>query len=241
MTLVFVWGSSCGPSRDARQILDEVYDRYGADHLTRSSVAFQFRGDEYVATRDGGLFSYERIYEDSVGTIRDYITNEGSFREINGNVVEIDDRTAGSILTKINSVVYFASLPLQLKDPAVRTRYLGTTEIEGHDYHKIEVTFIREGGGPDYQDRFVYWVDQETDLIDYFAYFYLTDGGGSRFRRVVNPRDIGGFRFVDHVNYAAVPDTIGRNVDRFDELLGTGALEIVSEVKHENVRVVPLH
>ena len=203
-------------------------------------MAFEFRGDQYVVTRDRGLFSFERIYTDSAGTIRDYITNEGSFREIDGKLQEIDDKTAASILSRVNSVVYFASLPYPLKDPAVRTRYLGRTELDGATYHKVEVTFVQEDGGPDYQDRFVYWINRRTHLIDYLAYYYLTNETGSRFRHLVNPRTIGGFRIVDHINYAAVPDTIGWHVDRFDDLLRAGALEIVSEVKHENARLVPL-
>lgn len=232
--------ASCQQGENATEMLDRAYRAHGAGALARASMSFGFRGEQYVATRDRGIFVYERLYEDSAGTVRDFINNDGSYREVNGRNVSINARTAASILGKINSVVYFASLPFPLRDPAVRSRYLGTTSLDGIAYSKIEVTFVQEGGGPDYQDRFVYWINRRTGHIEFLAYHYLTNETGSRFRRLVNPREVGGFRIVDHVNYRAVPDTIGRNVDRFDELYENGALEVVSEVKHENVRVVSL-
>jgi hypothetical protein len=231
---------SCTQPDPARQILDRTFVAHGADSLVNAAAEFRFRGDLYRATRRSGLFTYERIYEDSLGAVRDFLTNDGSFREVDGTPQSISDSTKFAIQEKVNSVIYFASLPLPLKDPAVRGRYLGKSSIGGQAYHKVEVTFRKLGGGPDHRDRFVYWINGETDLIDYFGYYYLTNETGSRFRRVVNPRNVGGFRAVDHINYSAQPDTIGSRVDQFDELLEKGALELVSEVKHENFRVVPL-
>ncbi|NNE34205.1 MAG: hypothetical protein HKN13_03150 [Rhodothermales bacterium] len=232
--------NSCTKPDPARQTLDLAFDAHGAEHLENATMEFRFRDDLYRATRRSGVFEYERIYSDSLGTVRDFLTNDGSFREVNGEKTLIDDSTAFAIQEKVNSVVYFSSLPLPLKDPAVLTQYLGLSQIEGQTYHEVEVTFRELGGGPDHRDRFVYWINSDTDLIEYFAYFYLTNETGSRFRRVVNPRVVGGFLAVDHINYAARPDTIGAHVDRFDELLQKGALEIVSDVKHENFRIVPL-
>ncbi|NNE35006.1 MAG: hypothetical protein HKN13_07210 [Rhodothermales bacterium] len=236
---ILLLGSCTEPDR-ARHILERTFKAHGAENLQNAISEFHFRGELYRASRNSGVFAFERVYEDSLGTVRDLLTNDGSFREVNGERTPIDDSTAFSIQEKVNSVVYFSSLPLPLKDPAVLTQYLGTSQIDGQAFHEVEVTFRQLGGGPDHEDRFVYWINSHSDLIEYFAYYYLTNETGSRFRRLVNPRVVGGFLAFDHLNYAARPDTIGSRVEQFDDLLQKGALEIISDVKHENFRVVPL-
>ena len=65
----------------------------------------------------------------------------------------------------------------------------------------LKVTFKEEGGGEDFQDEYRYWINQKNHEIDYLAYNYLTDGGGTRFRRAINKRKIVGIFFQDYVNY----------------------------------------
>lgn len=239
LTIALVAAACTRPER-GRQILDAAYDAHGAERLADAKMQFVFRGDSYSATRDGGLFRYERVYQRGGNTIRDILSNDGTHREINGEPRDVDASTSYSILEKVNSVIYFASLPYPLKDPAVVTRYLGDGDIRDRTYHQVEVTFRQEGGGPDYEDRFVYWVDSETHVIDFLAYYYLTNETGSRFRRLVNPRDVGGFRATDHLNFKVEPDTVGRALEEFVELFERGELVMVSEVKHDNFQVVPL-
>ena len=112
--------------------------------------------------------------------------------------------------------------------------------IDGVTYDRLEITFRQQGGGPDYRDRFLYWVNRDTDLIDYFAYYYLTDETGSRLRKVVNHRNVRGFVAVDHLNFAAKSDTLGQRVELYEQLIEADELELVSEVKHQNVTIVPL-
>ena len=108
--------------------------------------------------------------------------------------------------------------------------------VMGRRFHNVEVTFTEEDGGPDFRDRFVYWVDIDTGTIEYLAYYYLTNETGSRFRRLVNPRTVGGFRAVDHLNYALDPDTIGTAVDLFDELFEVNVRLCGAEIDQKRER-----
>lgn len=227
--------SSCRTSDTAEAVIDRAIRAHGAHLLANAVLEFTFRGDRYKAVRQAGLFSYERLYEDSTGSVRDVVNNDDIFREIDGVPQSINERTRSSILSKVNSIIYFASLPYPLKDPAVMKRDLGPTEILGTTYDRIEITFHRQGGGPDYQDRFVYWINVETSLIGYLAYYYYTDETGSRLRELVNPRDVNGFRAADHLNYASRMDTLGTRLEGYESLIGTDGLELVSEVRHESV------
>lgn len=233
--------SGCGSGDPAQRVVDRAIDVHGGDHLDRVVIEFDFREYHYTFRLDGGLFRYERARMDSVGYIRDVLHNDGFFREIDGERVALPDERAEAFASSVNSVAYFALLPFKLSDEAARKRHLGTETIDSEPYHEIEVTFRPEGGGRDYRDRFVYWIHREHYTMDYLAYDYVSDEGGTRFRKAVNPRSIGGLRFQDYENYRS--ETIDRPGDPIEDLneeFEAGALELVSMIEKENVTVRPI-
>lgn len=240
---LFLALAACRNEPDPHAIVDAAIARHGGDVLEHAEVSFDLRGRHYIAQRNGGIFSYERFIYDSLSTdsmriIHDVLTNDGLYREVNGRHVELTEQERYSALGGVNSTIYFALLPFPLNDPAVIKRYLGETTIDGEPYHEIEVTFRQDGGGRDYEDRFVYWIHQEHDTMDYLAYDFITDGGGTRFRKAVNRRTIEGVRFTDYLNYTspALPEP-GTPIEHYDDLLQTDSLELVSEIRLENVEV----
>jgi len=227
---------------DPQTIVDEAIAVHGGDVLRHAIVEFDFRGKHFTITRDGGLYRYERTYTDSTGAfVREVLDNDGIYREIDGARVTMTDEEKSKLATPLNSVPYFALLPFNLNDPAVQKRYLGTTEIDGAPYHEIEVTFQQEGGGRDHEDRFIYWFHQDRHTMDYLAYGFHVDDGGTRFRKAVNVRTVGGVRFADYLNYIspALPDPES-NVALYDSLYQAGDVELLSEIILEDVTVQPL-
>ena len=109
--------------------------------------------------------------------------------------------------------------------------------IEGEPYHTVEVTFEQEGGGRDWEDRFLFWFHQDDGTMDYFSYFY-TLRGTSRFRKLINEREIGGIVFADHLNYNA--DSLGYDLQLAPAAFEAGELPLASEVRIENVSVTPV-
>ena len=227
------------PGADPQAIVDQAIAAHGSERLDRAEVEFDFRDKHFTVTRDDGRFRYERTFTDSTGAdVRDVLTNDSLYREVNGERVALSEEERLSVESGVNSVVYFALLPYFLNDPAVQKRYLGEATVKGEPYDKVEVTFRQEGGGQDYQDRYVYWFHQDDHTMDYFAYSFEVDGGGTRFREAVNPRTVGGVRFADYRNGGA--DTLGTPIERYDEMLAAGEIDPISEVVLENIEVRPL-
>lgn len=81
--------------------------------------------------------------------------------------------------------MYFAFLPLWLKDPAVIVEDQGRSVIKGKEYHKIRITFEQEGGGDDFEDVFLYWFDVKDYSMDYLAYKYFTGKGVCGFGKLI--------------------------------------------------------
>ncbi len=224
----------------AQYVVDRAIEVYGGDILENARVTFDFRDKAFVMTRNSGVFSYERMYTDTAGAdIHEIISNEGFTRLINGEQTDTDQDLLARMERSVNAVVYFTRLPNQLNDGAVIKRYLGKSVIEGQNYHEIEIMFEQEGGGRDYQDRFIYWFHTERFTMDYMAYYYYTDEQGSRFRKAVNIREIGGVKFQDYLNYTA-PDITFDTIQDYETLFNEGRVELVSEITNENIVVEQL-
>lgn len=219
----------------SQKVIDEAIKKHGGNKLyEKAHYAYDFRDKHYVAKRQKGDFTYTREYIDKTGDkIMDVMTNETFVRKTNDQVTALDDKKINNYRNSINSVNYFAFLPYALNDEAVHKKYLGYADIDDIPYHKIQVTFDQEGGGDDYDDIYVYWIRDEDFTLDYLAYSYEVNGGGVRFRKAYNPREVGGIRFQDYINYKYFNKDFP--VDQLDEKLMAGELEELSRIELKNI------
>lgn len=221
---------------ESGRVIEAAIQAHGGRHFDKHDIEFVFRERTYKSKRDGGLFTYERIFTDTTGQlVRDVLTNDAFVRYVDGVESDITDERKKAFSNSVNSVIYFALLPYFLKDPAVQSEYVGETNILGEPYDKIKVTFRQEGGGKDFEDEFLYWFHQEHHTMDYLAYNYLTDGGGSRFRKAINVREIGGIRFADFINYKQQEESL--YIMNYDSLFEAGALDSLSVIETEKIQV----
>ncbi|MEQ8244180.1 DUF6503 family protein [Fulvivirga sp.] len=233
--LIILIAASCTDKNDdAQYVVDQARLAAGSDKLDMAQVEFEFRDREYGVKRKNGEYEMVRLFKDSLDMIRDQVTNDGFQREVNGTVIEVADSMAFKYTNSINSVIYFALLPYNLNDAAVIKTHLGSETLKDKDYYKIKVTFQQEGGGKDFEDEFIYWIDKETYFIDYLAYSYLTDGGGMRFREAYNPRTVSGIRALDYINYKPKTDI---KLDAIGKAFETGELEELSKIELINFNV----
>lgn len=226
------------PSDSAAAIIERARRTHGAGVLDRAEVSFSFRGTPFTVRRDGGAFEYARIVADSGDVVRDVLDNDGFRRTRAGRPVALGPEESAAAKGAVNSVVYFALLPYPLADPAVQPRLLSPDTLGGEPYHLVEVTFRPEGGGRDYQDRFLYWIHRDRYTVDYLAYSYDVNDGGIRFREAFNPRTVGGVRFADYRNYA--PETLEPALESLGQMFEADSLALVSEIVLDSVRVTPL-
>lgn len=192
--------AGCGGGPDADAIIQRAIEAHGVQVLDTARVSFDFRGERYISTRDNGRFRLERIYQEDGSRVREILTNDGTYREVDGVPQPLTDDERESVATAVNSVLYFAFLPHKLDDPGVVARYLGEDRLAGRPYDRVEVTFDPEEGGRDWEDRFLYWFHPEEGTLDYMAYRYHVGQGGTRFRQAVNRRWVEGIVVQDYEN-----------------------------------------
>ncbi len=228
--------SACKSDADkAQKVVDEALKAHGTEQLEQDSIRFVFRDHRFLHYRKKGRFRYERWPRETDSAdvpYHDVLTNEGFTRYRNGEPVELSAEERSKYKEALNSVVYFAFLPYRLNDPAVIKSYRGKETIKGTPYHRVRVTFQKEGGGKDHEDIFLYWFNVKTKRLDFFAYRYYRDGGGIRFREAYNKRKIGGTLFQDYRNYKAEKST---ELERLDELWAKDSLEQVSLIRTEEI------
>ncbi|HKL40169.1 MAG TPA: DUF6503 family protein [Cryomorphaceae bacterium] len=225
------------PVSRGEAILDSAIAYHGGDLYENVDLSFGFRSREYRAIRQDGKFEYINTYRDSTGDHLRRLTNQGFSQELNNQIVDLTEKDSTARAASVNSVIYFALLPGMLKTEAAKKEFFGKELIEGQEYFKIRVTFAEEGGGEDFDDVFLYWFSTENYAMDYLAYSYLEDEGGSRFRKAYNRRSVNGLVFQDYYNLRGPsPDSL----DFISEMFKSGKLDTLSRIEVDRLAVSPL-
>ena len=223
------------PPTAADQLLRAVVDAHGGDRYDHAAYRFVFREGIYEFRNDGPRYDYRRTFERNDTTFHDQLTNDGFVRTANGTPVALSERQRTRYADGVNSVVYFATLPHKLLDPAVQLERHPDATIRGQTYHTLGVTFRQDGGGTDYQDNYRYWIHPEHKTVDFLAYDYVVNGGGVRFRAAYHPRTVAGIRFQDYVNYKA---PTGTPLDALPALHSANELTELSRIETEAVEAL---
>jgi len=215
----------------AQEIIDKAMLVAGTDKLVNASISFNFRDINYKATRKNGIFQLNRSFD----SITDVLSNQGFQRFVNENPIQLSDSLATVYSNSVNAVHYFSVLPYGLNAAAVLKKLLPSTNIQGKEYYKVEVSFSENGGGEDFEDIFIYWIDAQSFTMDYLAYSFHTNGGGKRFRAIRNQQVLEGIRFVNYDNYAPKNDSI--SLIDLDKAFENNNLTLVSEIILEDLKV----
>ncbi len=213
----------------AQEIVNASIAIHGGEAYKKLDLDFAFRDKNYRIRKDGDRFRYERIFTEDSQKVVDILENGVFQRSIDGKEISLPDSTADKYASSVNSVAYFVLLPEPLNDPAVEKTLLGRSEINGVDYYKVKVSFKEEGGGKDFEDTYLYWFHPETHTMDYLAYDYKVNGGGLRFRKAYNIREVAGIRMQDYINYKGDPKRF--KVEESDRLFEEGKLEELSRIE----------
>lgn len=224
--------------RSAVMIVNTALEISGAEMVASYSIDFHFRGRHYHAKRHKGNFLLKRMTVDTNhDSVVDVLSNDGFKQYINDKEnVFLEDSMKAKYAASVNSVHYFSVLPYGLNDNAVIKSRLKDASIKNKRYHTIEVTFKQEGGGEDFEDVFLYWINIDTFKVEYLAYSYAeADGFGVRFREAYNERYVNGIRFVDYNNYKPQDGIVP--LSELPRLFETGQLELLSKIELEDITV----
>ena len=217
----------------AKKIINQCVSAHGGKLYEKVHISFDFRQFHFVIKTNKGDYYYERTYTDSTGNkMRDVLQNGIYLHEKNGEKTSLSQKMEDRYRESVNSVAYFMLLPYKLKDKAVRSTYVGSTEIDGNTYDKIKVWFDQEGGGRDYEDIFCYWIHQKNHTLDYLAY----SNGGPRFRKVSKRDNVGGIIFQNYDNYKILDDQI--SADQYDDAFLSGKASLLSKIEQTNYSVI---
>ena len=232
---IFLLACSSEYSKE-KLIIEKSVQVYGWNQK-EFSIVFDFRDYKYKLTRKPNFFSYQRSILREGVLIKDVMTSNTKLKRYLDEIpLKLSDSLTDIYSNSLNSVMYFFQLPRPLNDPAVIVNYNGEKAISNKVYWTLKVKFQEKDGGKDFQDEFRYWIDPKSGYIDYLAYSYLTDGGGTRFRKAKNLRENNGFIFQDYTNFRPVKKFT--SLDSLPILYEKGKLILVSEIENKNIKVL---
>lgn len=217
---------------EAERILTETINAHGGQLYDNAHYQFTFRENLYTFQNRGDNYKYTALKKKDGNTTYDILDNNGMQRILNDKDQNLSAADQTKYSGGINSVIYFATLPNKLQDPAVNTSYKGTMIIKNKNYEILEITFNQDGGGQDHDDTYLYWINKETHLIDYFAYNYAVGKGGVRFRSAYNTRNVDGIVFQDYINFKA---EVGTPLLELPKLYESDQLKKLSVIATEHI------
>jgi hypothetical protein len=220
----------------ANEVINKSIEVSGGELFNSSEISFDFRDKSYFAQRQNGNFLLARSFFNETDSVTDFLTNNEFKRLMGEEFIEVSDTMVAKYKSSVNSVHYFSVLPYGLNDSAVNKTLLEDEEIKNKTYYKIRVTFDKEGGGEDFEDVFMYWIDKQSFKLHYLAYSYNEeDGVGIRFREAYNERYINGIRFVDYKNYKPKSNT--SELEDLSKSFEAESLDLLSKIELENIEV----
>ena len=214
-------------------ILNDAIQAHGGDLYETAHYSFTFREKVYTFKNHGSNCAYTSEYQTDLGWQKDVLENGKFTRYLDNESQDLSEENSAKYGASLNSVIYFATIPHKLSDTSVNSEYLGTVKIDSFSYEAVKVTFSEEGGGQDYQDEYMYWINAETAQIDYFAYNYQVNEGGVRFRSAFNARNVDGIIFQDYRNYSA---EVGTPLEDLPALFELDSLPEVSRIELVDVK-----
>jgi hypothetical protein len=238
VVLLCVFCISCTETKSptAQEIVDQAIITAGGSVIADASVHFKFRDYYYKATRSGGERRLERCTDANCQVQQDVLESDGEFVRFRESApVPLADSMKQRYGNSVNSVHYFSVLPYGLNDAAVSKSLIGETIVKGEPYYQIKVHFAEDGGGEDFEDEYLYWIHKDRYTVDYLAYNYRVNEGGTRFREAYNERFVNGIRFVDYNNYKA--NEKFPPLATLDSLYENKKLELLSKIELEQVAV----
>src|SRR5690554_495323 len=112
-------------SLSAQQIIDKAIENAGGELYENNAIQFTFRDIQYTSHRKNGVYQLTRSFTDSLGEVKDVLTNSGFNRYRNSEIVSLADSIATLYSNSVNSVHYFVQLPFGLNDDAVQKELKG--------------------------------------------------------------------------------------------------------------------
>lgn len=219
----------------SQQLIEQTIAAHGWDGQEKAAFEFIFRTLTYRFEHHQG-YRYEREGELKGNSIHDILENGQLIRLMHGDTVNLSEEDQLKYTESINSVIYFATLPLKLTDAAVKSEYLGVETVQDRTYERLKITFQEENGGVDFEDEFFYWINNQSKEIDYLAYNYQVNGGGVRFRKAYHKRRVEEVLFQDYVNYKAPKHT---PLSDLAQMWSNEQLDSLSLIELKQIKQIP--
>lgn len=200
-------GTAAGrPTTDVPEIVERAFEHHGSELLEEARVSLTVSsqsGSFDVVAEPGPVFDYVVRRGEGEDLLERRHTNkpeepEASETRGSGEVRVLDGRAAQVVRDYVSARVYFLFFPYRLQDPNTYLRDLGLESWGGKSLHKVELSF-EPGTSTNAKEKFLFWFEPDRAELVQFAYSF---DGGIRFRKLIDPRRVGGVLFASQENYA---------------------------------------
>ena len=217
----------------AKDILVNTIDASGGDYFNNSTVSFNMADLDYKLFRKDNIAEFEVTRQLDTLNYKAVYKNGYSAYFVNDSLQEENYYSRKFIESKLEGLTYIFSIPFNLNQNATQLTRLEDVIIDDKLHYALHVTFTEIEGQP--SDEFILYINQATNLMDYYIQIFHLTGGTPLFKKAINRRSVNSIQFSDFWAFK-IDDT--SNLKSAYKNYNRRNLKAHKKIEFENINVV---
>lgn len=221
---------------DAHDMFEALKKSYGGDIFLHSIKNFNVYDFKYVLKNSGYKtdFSLTRTVDTTTYTS---IYRNGYIQLFINDVLQEDNSFDRRIIdVKLDAFSFLTSVPHSLTGNEYTFSHLKDVVIRNKDYYTLLVRSTPIFDQP--LDQYILYINPDTKIIDYMAYYHHISGSFNKFRRYYNHQVIDSIRFADYYEFTNDNDTIP--LDQIYKSFNSATLRQLDHIQYSNIQIALL-
>ena len=217
----------------AEEILSYSIESSGGEDFMNSSISFNIDDFNYQIIRQGNIQDFQVVRQVDTIQYKAIYKNGYSAYFINDINQEEIAHSRKFIETRLEGETYIFSIPHVFKQNATIVSKMEDVYIDQKKYYSLHITFKVIEDDP--EDEFYLYIDQETFLVDYYAYKFDLTGNRRLFKKAINRKNIEGIAFTDYWAFSSPVDSTA--LKDLYKLYNIKSLQGLAKIEYQNIAV----
>lgn len=218
-----------------KELLQKTMEAHGGEnHFKNSLINFKIDNTAFnLQYDDNGRANFKQVRE--VKKAIHSLTYESGLIKYNINDSLQPQESYSQRMAEISlfGFLYTFSIPFNLTTNDVILSRQQNVIIRRKEYYTLEIQFTKIPDMP--EDRFLLYIDTETNEIKYAALLHDLSGSRAQFRRMINPKRVDNILFQDYILFHT-KDSL-TTLDNMYENFNKSNLKVARTIQFDSIRI----
>jgi len=211
LSLLFLSLLSCKDSQtetktEGVSVLQECIEAHGGQKFKKAIIHFEV-GDTHYKMKHEGDRKFYKMTKSFDNGVHEVTYDQGLIQYFINDTLQ-DNATYNNriVSMRLDGFLYTSSIPHYFNANDVLVSKLKDVTIRSEKYTVLHITFKEIPNLP--KNEFVLYLNRKTHIIEYMALRYEHLMSQLQFRRMTNPREVGGVLFQDFTPFTPLDENV---------------------------------